>query len=271
MSLALGLLVACSNAPVGAAPTSQTPPTHSDTPAALDAPGVASAIEGAFTHPFPTPARILEAYDSVISAGDTTCPGDGSGFFDLDGCTASTGWWYAGSAALGSNSHEAEGQLIEDTGLVLDLVAVSPEGREFDSGGHLSDQRRTASTALVQIAALDGTLYDSGSDGLDPAVSMLLDTEVHATDGAVTSVRLDGAITLMDVSVRFEDLIWQVGGCSGGAIHVRGPDQRWYTLGELDCDGCGDVTLSGEALGEACVDLAEPLEALGVELLGETR
>lgn len=190
----------------------------------------------------PDASAVVDEYLTLLAAGDETCPGSAthidSAVLGLEGCTASTGYSYAGEASIVDASW-GDGESLT---LGADCRITSPDGEVFEAGGYASSER--AGGAWTQ--QLEGTFTTHGktwSVGLD-----------LASDG------VDGGWSREGLAVVFDDVTLG-DGCAGGAMELAQEGEGWYRL-RLGCDGCGAVAWGDEHVGTACVNV----DALAAEL-----
>lgn len=272
------LLFACQSDPMPADPlptdTSAEESTLADTvpevtteipAAALTAESVAATIEGVFAAGMPSPLLPRKAYLEAFDGRDENCPGGWghnlSGAFQ--GCTADSGWLYAGVAEYQGSAQPDE---ISDFSLLADCYMVDPQGNWFVAAGNLLLERAGNSSGGTMVAEISGTYSYAGAGGwMAPAgAGAVLEMEASWTDSG-WSLDLDGTVTNGTDSVRLEAISAGSGQCGGipvGVYGLRGAGGYWYELLAGEC-GCGMVTYAdGTSLGEACVDLSIPLNDL---------
>jgi hypothetical protein len=277
------LLLACQPEPTPATPVEDdsrdtasdeggdVPEVIVEIPAAsLSAAAVAQTIEGVFASGLPSPLLPRRTYLEAFSGRDSDCPGgDGynlSGAFQ--GCTAASGWLYAGVAEY---QGAVDPDVLRDFSLLADCYMVDPDGNWHVAAGELlfvSDGDGSGGSMLSEIS---GTFsYAPAGGWMEPEGSgAVLTMEAQWTDTG-WSATLDGSVTDGTSAVRLGALSAGSGQCGGvpvGAYKLRGEGGYWYTLTADKC-GCGMVTYAdGSELGEACVDISAAL----LDLLDEVR
>jgi len=193
----------------------------------------------------------LFAYLDLMSRGDEECPGNVHHITDtwLHGCTASTGYSYAG---VSEYFEDPVGEPFPATvyGVAGDFWIITPEGSLFEAGGHAVE---VAGDALWVSEVAGSWLWEDGPGWLASGFSGTLVLEkvegIHA--------RVHGAAQVQGTSWSANELI--LGPSCGllpmsGRLGLRDPSGGWYTLPLERCDPCGTVSFEGEVLGEACVD-----------------
>lgn len=180
----------------------------------------------------------------------------------FQGCTADTGWLYAGIAVYGGIE---DVDFLDDFSLLGDCYIISPDGDWFIGAGDLAYE-------VVGDVDIDWTGVITGQWSFPPAGgwmgdgggSSVLDIHAQLRQGGGWAVTLDGGIHLDGESIRVEALFADSDTCGGepsGTITLRDPSGYWYAM-EAEC-GCGTLTWAdGTALGEACVSAAGALATL---------
>lgn len=190
----------------------------------------------------PDAEAVVDEYLELLSQGDPECPGSDthidSAVLGLEGCTASTGYSYAGEASIVDGSW-GDGQSLT---LGADCVITGPSGELFEAGGYAT----TESTGNGWYQLVQGTFTTEGttwSAGLE------------LTEGSVR-----GGWSRDGLAVVFDDVTLG-DGCAGGALELAQAGEGWYRL-VLGCDGCGAVAWGDTHVGTGCLDL----DALAAEL-----
>ncbi len=207
----------------------------------------------------PEPHALRDAWLATMAEGDEVCPGHptnlGPPSVDEQGCTASTGWHYAGIATYseGGWSDGDEGQTW--FGLFQgDFAITAPDGSAFVGGGTFAyDGLRQDGESGFQ-GSVEGTFaWPGGAGWLASEASVAL-----ALSGDDTTLVLDGGIDV-GTTLAFDELTW--GSCPEqptGTLSIRDPSGWWYALALEACGGCGSLSFGGVDAGEGCVDLAAP-------------
>lgn len=268
------LLLACQPDPAPAPPT-DTSSTEAAEPApevvveipapALSAEAVAESIEAVFVSGMPSPLLPRRTYLESFDGRDSDCPGGGGynlpGAFQ--GCTAESGWLYAGVAEYDGSIELDE---VRDFSLLADCYMVDPDGNWFVAGGELLLEHSGDANGGSMIAELSGTYSFAPAGGwMAPEGAGAVLSQTAHWDQFGWQLTVDGVVTDGTASVRLEALSAGSGECDGapvGTYGLRGEGGYWYTLAGEEC-GCGMVTWAdGSQLGEACVDLSEAAAGL---------
>ena len=173
----------------------------------------------------------------------------------FEGCTAASGWLYAG---LAEYSGPPEPHVIDDFHLLGDFNVRDAQGRWFIGGGELELDIERAAGRVAWVGDLSGTWsYAGGAPWMQPdGAGGVVRVAVERVDPA-WSVAVHGGFTDGTHAVYLSDLQAHRDRCDGavsGTLSLRGDAGHWYHL-EATC-GCGHVTWADTTpLGEACVDL----------------
>ena len=286
--LVLPLLAACEPAPAPAAPAStedtsasasedsaasglvdDTGPTGVEVPVpapAWSAAEVAARITDALGAGIPEPMTARAEFMSLFAHRDERCPGGGDislpGRFQ--GCTAASGWLYAGIATYAGPDDPRD---LNDFAALADGYIISPDGDWFIGAGELeyAVQGGQDGGPFVWEGSIRGRWSYPLAEGWmrDEEASASLDL-TGAGDGTVWQVTADGALHLGGADVLLSAVSAQSFACGGepsGLLALRDPSGYRYTLA-LDC-GCGTVRWAdGSDLGEVCISAAAPLADL---------
>ena len=213
---------------------------------------VAERISTAWTTP-PDPGEIVTTYAELMRMGDPECPGDELSIRDqwLYGCTADTGYSYAGVAQLFYDT-VTEGSIRGDmSGVSGDFWIDSITGATLEGGGH-AVVIRGPSLWVSEIAG--SWRWGDGSPWLAQGFSGNLWIE-FVDDFAI---QLRGAADIMGTYVAAQE-VQLTAYCDyglAGKLSLRDPSGGWYSLEFGGCETCTDVYFEGEKLGEACVDMS---------------
>lgn len=241
---------------------------------ALDADGVAAAISAVAQGGLPDAAEVQHTYVDLLEAtGADTCPASPglSVLTAFGGCTSElNGWFWAGITEYDGGG---PGPTTPYT-LLGDLQMETPEGERFTAAGQISFELSGSPEASTWSLDYSGTFSWPDAEGFMalPGASAVL-----WADGAWSEesweLALEGSLTDGQDAIYVQDLHAGAMGCEGqpaATFGLRGEGGYWYTLAATDC-GCGEVSWAdGSVLGEACVDMAAPLEAMA-RSPGETR
>ncbi len=253
----LVLIFAACAPPSEVAPASPAATTAPDVDAEWSLEDLVAAVLDMTALPILSPHEVRDTYLALMAAGDAVCPGSTTQLTgtDLRGCTAETGYFYAGI-----------GTWFEQTGsppswrLGGDFEIIDAEGHRFIGGGLVGWGQ---SGEGVETSEYQGQWsYPGGTDAwLGTGISAYL-AEVVTPAGVLT---LDGGLTYGAVSVWAEALSYDPATCEGltGGLQVRDPSGLWFTLsfGD-DCDNIAVLGLDGEDLGALELDLTAWMEAL---------
>ncbi len=212
----------------------------------------------------PTAADAVAAYLYALSNGDDSCPGSDTQLTEsvLYGCTAESGWRYAGVASYGGDE--------DGYWLGGDFELWDPDGQTYSAGGGLSHQVTEMETALVWVMEIGGTWVWPAAEGwLGEGTSAVY--QIVGGREETVELEITGGVTLAGQSVDFL-LAWSELGCweqPTGEVKVRDEAGAWYRLVLEDCTGCGSIIYgTGEVLGEGCVSLTNLRDfALSAETL----
>lgn len=213
--------------------------------------------------------------ESTVQTGSETVLSD---YWSGDGCTTDDGAYIDGYAY----SRETFGRTLDD-GLTYDGfdfkgegVVIDPDGATFMAGGFAflmeglsRDGRSRGWQSGVQGSVTwTGEGYDSAWFTGERVAEMVV--EAYELEGR-RSLRAEGGVAgfsgLIQGFVAWPVALYEASACPqelGGDLWLRDVDGRWYALAfdgatslddalDLDaCDGCGRLSLNGEALGEVC-------------------
>ena len=223
----------------------------------LDAAGVAAAIDAATAAGLPDPLGARATYLGIFDHRDSRCPGGQGATLPgrFQGCTADSGWLYAG---LAEYTGPPEIAVIDDFHLLGDFNVRDADGRWFIGGGELELEITRTGDSLSWVGDVSGTWsYAGGPAWMQPeGAGGVLQLVVERADPQ-WSVAVEGGVTDGSAALHLAGVQAQSGQCDGaasGSLSLRDPSGYWYTLA-AEC-GCGPVTWAdGSALGEACVAL----------------
>ena len=235
-------------------------------PPSLDSAEVSAAILEALAGGIPEPLSARRTYIDALDHRDAFCPGGGdlSIIGEWAGCTAASGWQFAGYTEYsGSSSPEA----IEDFHLLADFRFHDPAGHRFVGGGELDFSLSIDDGDRSWSSEVSGTFSYAGATGwMTPDGASATLSTTGSWTGSTWSVNLQGAVTNGVQAVHMDGLTAHSETCAAqasGTISLRDPSGYWYDL-SLTC-GCGEVQYaSAEVIGETCVDLSGPLANLAM-------
>lgn len=229
-----------------------------------DADEAAAQISAVFARGVPEPVTAREVFIGLFDHRDDRCPGGQNIMLpgNFQGCTAESGWLYAGIAVYGGVE---DVDALEDFSLLGDCYIISPDGDWFIGAGEL-DYAVTGDADIDWTGAISGQWSYPPQDGWmqDGSGSAVLDIHAQSRASGAWSVALDGGIYLGGTAIRVEGLSAESGACGGepsGTVTLRDPSGYWYAM-TADC-GCGPISWAdGSALGEACFSAADALGTL---------
>jgi hypothetical protein len=219
---------------------------------------VAHRIGLAWSTP-PDPGEVVSTYEALMRMGDSECPGNEFNITDqwLYGCTATTGYSYAGVSEWFSETVTDRGLFGELSGVAGDFWIDSVTGATLEGGGHSVVIRDTG----LWVADIAGSWrWDEGTPWLADGFSGSLSIEF--IDNFM--IQLRGAANISGTHVAAQDLILSASCDYGpaGKLSLRDPGGGWYAMSFLSCDPCADVFFEGANLGEACVDFSGLVDAM---------
>jgi hypothetical protein len=231
----------------------------------------AAALDAALADPFPMPQAVFQAYTAVLGQGDEGCPGPELTFEAILGCTAESGWWYAGIAGYDQSNGEGGNDAMLRDSLYADMQALSPTGQRFAVGGAVFQHLWDAPDGVrTYVGWLEGIFIYTNGSMMDPAIDALIRYDVREEADGRRVVTIDGAVGHLGHHLEFDEVVMGGDTCPDGAVGrvaIRDETDHWYAidLGE-HCDGSGEVTFNGNtSLGVAQVT---ELRGLGVRLAG---
>lgn len=231
---------------------------------------------------------VIAAYQAGMAGADATCPTfyetDTSRYWS-DVCTAESGTRFDGGGGLYEDTSAADGARYVTTTVLSEGTIRPPDAAALTLDGQVTVSRADADDGsyVTHSSLVYGTftLDDGGPDwlrsGLEAQLVVsgqyqpasggragYLDGGLFAMEGAFPDVLFDGLL-LVDAAAG--------GACPtepGGVITVKDAETGdWWDItfdgaASLDgavvdparCDGCGEVRLYGELLGEVCLDFS---------------
>jgi hypothetical protein len=228
-------------------------PAEWDTEAALRA--FELALVGAVVEPW----ELLRAWEAPFVHADAECPGgDGAQIpLDIDGCTAVSGWEFAGIATL--ERPEIPGMVAFS--LFTDAEIRAPDGQNLTAGGTTSLGWPMVEGPISLKASGDwaGSL---GGEAVGEHLSMSLELRGMRGAAGLGEVSLEGSVGRPAFSVFFWGISRDVDCTLGtGALSVRDPSGGWHRLDLPDCSGCGELRYEDGEPAAACLDVGTYLVA----------
>ncbi len=232
---------------------------------------VAAALQEVLSAGLPVQTEAMfDAYVALMDAGDPgSCPRDA---LQLDGssCTSSTGYTYEGLSTYMALDDQGSNQTWVFS---ADMEILTPEGDVYDGGGMFARTDGADAYSTSGFISIGGTwgwtgFDDAWAEGVSAAYSA---GAIDSVDGR--QLYLDGFVTALGRSVGFDEASWSNANCDPagleGTLHTRTTSGHWYRMEMTDpCAVCGTVYASDDVeLGEACLDVAEALDATFAELL----
>ena len=236
-------------APPGQAPNEEDSATGgfvlpAPLPPEWDSAEVQRRLDLALPH-LPDALTAQKEFVAALQHGDPTCPTlyEGWSMFVVhSGCTASTGWFYAG---LGSwFPLDGDG----DTHLGADFLIMSPEGERFFGAGMARYYDRDPQHWEQDLQGEWG--WPQAEDWLADQASLLVKIQ---RDGNI--LRLTGGWSGPYGAFYFRNFEVDVTRCSGptGTIEVRDDRGFWYAL-DWSTAPCAQLSYEGDPMGESCAD-----------------
>lgn len=239
---------------------------------------------------------VLDGYAAGMAYAEADCPT----LYDVDGntvwydyCTTSAGATFSGYGFyyLYENADAFGDGVLYDGAVVSGLgEIISPDGDAVVVGGTAGLLEGSTETYDVYISLVQGSFSWDGDgaehtwldEGLQPSLQVYAvvapdyDAHVLTVTGGLDGLtdasgqRLDLAtVSLNDISIADEVVGSPCDQEPGGSIALRDGSGTWFSIAfDIDednvltgrCDGCGEVTLNGEVVGEACADFSPWLD-----------
>ena len=230
---------------------------------------------------------VFAAYHAVMAEADEQCPSyysyDGNSFW-YDYCTSDSGAVFDGYGFYYLYEDYDDGDRVWNGEALNGLARVTDsQGRVFDAAGEAGTMLSAQDGWTIFYSYVYGGFTWDGDEADDTWMDTgarpdLVAYAAYADEGGGWYYYVDGdAGGVADgvAAVAFNELL--LGNAAGGVkctkepigdVSVRDEEGNWYlvdfdaTQGSAGqaCDGCGTVTVEGQSLGEACVDLSD-LEA----------
>jgi hypothetical protein len=234
-----------------------------------------------------------DAYQAAAAGLEEECPyfvdyylEDYGQYYWSDTCTDDRGTSYAGYGISYNLDGYTSGSTIYPHYRYFygDALVTDPDGHSIEGSGYLyyyeysypgssrttylntygtyrSDDPEHADTWLAQDLDIEINLTASHYQTY-PGSTMSLTASVGGLEGAVSTVRME------EVYLYSESLGSMCPGEPSGLVSVRDDEGNWYEVDfhgpeywgaavfMPDCDGCGQVSWRGEALGTVCPDFS---------------
>ncbi|MFZ5479125.1 MAG: hypothetical protein ACOZNI_20340 [Myxococcota bacterium] len=249
------ILLACAQPPEEDVAIADAPFPEVEAPTSAptwDAAGIEAAWAEAVSRGFPEVERPRDTWHALLAYGDETCPGDPDFLVDevLTGCTAESGYVYAGVGGYVEVTEESHG--FVGWQVHADATVTDAEGATFWVGGNVYHLEDTDEEGAFVEERIEGTWRWEGDDAwLADWTSGLLTFTLRDT------LAMEGALTFSGLSFAADGFSFDAEGLASGTLSVRDPGGAWHTVTYAN-GACGDVTFDGDALGEACLDF-QPL------------
>lgn len=232
---------------------------------------------------------VMSAYDGLMAQADSGCPAyysyDGNSFW-YDSCTSDEGATYDGYGFYYAYEDYYDGTYTWNGATFTGLARIE------DADGHVFEAGGSAGTIVADYEGWQvvyTTVYGGFSWDGDEATDTWLETDGdpdlymygarHTETGGWYAYVEGGASGVSDTlsAVTLNGVLF--GDAAGGVtceiepigdLSARDLNGTWYEI-DFDavqsrdnaaCDGCGEVTVEGQVLGEVCVDLSNLEEAL---------
>ena len=212
-----------------------------------------AAIDGVFAMDFTGPVELRAAYLERMSHGDDDCPGSDVEISDsfVTGCTASSGYYFAGVSVY--ETHEWDGENSDVWSFGGDFEIQAPDGTQMLVGGHTFGLYEDLQSDAFG-GDITGSWSEAGAPGwLGQGISAML-----LLDGVPsTSLTLSGGLAVGSTALFFPELHWSSLDCPpAGEVQVRDEAGHWFALTLTDdCTGCGTMRYaSQDSTADVCVD-----------------
>ena len=230
---------------------------------------IEDAIEAALVTGFPNVWTLHDTYLQMLSHGDEVCPGHETYIDDtwLYGCTADSGYWFAGVSEYWTEIQSLETAQIESWVIAGDFEFRDTEGQALSVGGGITAQhwRELDSDVTGWFTEIQGTWIHQGQGGwLDQGVSGALQTTMTHSESD-DEIWLGGAVGFRNIQLYTRQLR-MARSCDWGLmgdLSVRDPSGAWHAIvfGH-ECTPCGELSFQGEPLGEVCPNLQGIVQTL---------
>jgi hypothetical protein len=246
------------------------------TPEPWTADDVVAAVDDALGGGLPDLAGFVRRYEALVAMGDEDCPGSAfnGGFEVASTCAARSGVRFSGVAGL-DRIDESIPSGDSWTGVrrvrsgPADYAITDLDGHTLTAGG-VVDHMASRAEFVLWVASIKGSFSDpGGAPWIARGFSGDLKMQVVERSPGDDQLEVDGGVTLGGASLRFTALRVEPRACAdgviGGTLEVRQASARWATMTfDAGCSPCGAVVgPDGEPLGDACIDVAPLIEAVG--------
>jgi len=146
--------------------------------------------------------------------------------------------------------------------LQTSMTASPPDGETLTVSGILSYGGIFYADSVEASSWLAATVhYPAASGWLADVTSSDMNIYINPSESGGSKLELLGGYSIGGATAYFDTLTFE-DGCVTGALRTRDARGAWYVLTLSDCSGCGQVVVGETDLGEACIDLTEPLTTL---------
>jgi hypothetical protein len=251
-----GLLALAGTAcPTVADSTVQDSPSVEDTdnhpevdppPASWQAAEVEAAMIQALSGGLPRPKEAVDAFGRILIAGDDgRCPNSGGYTIteSFTGCHSEKGYVYAG-LTIYTDSND------DDFSFLGDCYVIDPDGDIFQAAGELEQATDpTDHSFAIKLTGTWGYAKEQGWLSSVPSLALWL-------EGNADLLVANGGWTTPAAVLYFEGFQSAADCAQAGLLKLQDPQGAWYTLDYgADCDACGALSYTGQAMGEICVPL----------------
>ncbi|GEM_PF-5745257 len=223
------------------------------------------SLDRLFEYGLPESVSLSEIYLELMAHGDGYvggCPTDPLVLTDdvVEGCTAASGWFYAGISTWEELSEEEEGVGWGFTG---DFRIISPDQEVYTVAGNVHALAPREDPENEWSVAMHGSWHSTWHGGwLERGLSASV--EYFRREDQMTLV---GVMQADDVAVEFVDVILEqdldtCGGIREAQVAIRDPSGLWVDW-QTSCSPCGPVSLDDEVLAESvCLDVTGLFDGL---------
>ncbi len=230
---------------------------------------IETEIEAALIAGFPEVWSLHDTYLEMLTHGDALCPGHETYIDDtwLYGCTAESGYWYAGVSEYWTETQYLETAEIRSWVIAGDFEFRDTQGGSLAVGGGITAQhwQELDSDVSGWFTEIQGSWIRAGEGGwLEDGVSGAIQTTMTHSD-TDDEIWLSGAVGFSDIQLYTRQLRLARSCDWGmtGALSVRDPGGAWHEIvfGN-ESTSCGRVSFQGEPMGEVCPNLDSLVQTL---------